>query len=170
MNKTWGEELWKRNNTKLSLEEEVDMIRGSLLAKLTMAYNCLTDSAPNTFRIENVPMQLVSTEELLANNFKEECLRMMLVNYSVVLIGMGKNDKVSLHNDPILSKNAKVQEFYETKKAEIKYLKMLRDKVYSHYDPDIEDLLVAMPLQFIKELILFVTEIIGIENPRIRPK
>ena len=170
MSKTWNEELWKHNNDKISLEEEIDMIRGSLLAKLTMAYNFLVDNAPNTFRIENSPIQLISAEELLDNNFKEECLRMMLINYSVVLIGTGKNDKVSLYNDPILSKVPKVQEFYEKHKDQIKYLKMLRDKIYSHVDPDLQDLLISMPLDFIKELILFVTEAIGIEKPKIRPK
>jgi len=47
---------------------------------------------------------------------------------------------------------------------------MLRDKIYSHVDPDLTGLLISMPLDFIKELILFTTEAIGIEKPKIRPK
>jgi len=68
----------------------------------------------------------------------------------VVLIGNGRNDKVSLYNDFVLSKVTKVKEFYENRKEQIKHLKMLRDKIYSHVDSDLSDLLISMPLDFIK--------------------
>ncbi|MCL2555409.1 MAG: hypothetical protein FWE03_00120 [Firmicutes bacterium] len=170
ISRTWSEELWRRNSEKGTLEEEVDMIRGSLLAKTTMAYNFLVDNMQNTLRIENSPIHLISGEELIENNFKEECLRMMLINYSVVLIGMGRNDKVSLYNDPAFKDKPEVVEFYAKNKENIKQLKMLRDKIYSHVDPNLPTLLIMMPLEFIKELILFVTKTIGIERPKIRPR
>ena len=117
-----------------------------------------------------MPKSLISIDELLVNNLKEECLRMMLVNYSLVLIGMGKNDKISIYNDPVLSADPGVKEFFEKQKDQIVQLKRLRDKFYSHVDPNPWDSLIFMPLDFIKKLILFATKAIGIENPKVKPK
>jgi len=170
MSRTWKEELWKKQNAPFDLEKEVDAIRGSLLAKLTMAYNFLVDNSQKTFMIENAPIHMVSPDDLIFNNFNEECLRMLLVNYSVVLIGMGRNDKVSIYNDPAFKDRTEVKEFYEKWKGDIKMLKLLRDKIYSHIDPNIHELMFSMPLNFIKELILFVTKAMGIDIDCVRHK
>lgn len=167
MNKTWWEQIQKYSEKEIG----IDVLRGQALAKLTIAYNSLFDNTLATIAIQAAPVESIKIEKLVYNDFMNECFRMMLFNYSVALIGMGKNDKISLYNDKILKNSPKVQEFYKNKKNEIKELEKVRNKIYSHLDPKaFDELSIIISFDFFKDLINFTTDVMGIKNPKIKPK
>ena len=66
---------------------------------------------------------------------KSNAYNMMLINYLHALVGKDKKlDKNSMHFNKIESKANEITTFYRQHKGLLKRLKILRDKVFAHFD------------------------------------
>jgi len=157
------------NISKEQFDNEV--VYGSSLAQITLAYNFLLDLEHKRTFLENQPQDKVSCEELILHELNATAFRMLVINYTVALIGKGKYDKTSIHNDPKYNQDSRLKDFYSKRKSDITYLKDMRNKIYAHIDLDApESIDLERVYKLVKDAIILVTDVIGIENPKIKPR
>lgn len=127
------------------------IIQGALINKVEMAYQLFKKKQEEYTIIAN-------TEEFLLSDVKKESYRMLIINYLIVLLGDGKNDKISLFNSKNEFIRNKTQKFIKDRKVEFDNLKKVRNKVYAHFDEDYEKSTTAISGEFIISCINFITE------------
>jgi len=168
VNENWSEYFKKRGKSVL-IDNEV--IYGSLLFTTTTAYNHLQDLERRRALLESQQLSNESASSVLTHAVHSDAYRAYVVNHTIALVGMGKNDRTSIYWDEKYNKDPRLKNFYDTRKSDIEYLKGLRNKVYAHADLDIpESIDLSRVYKLVKDILILVPDILGIQNPKIKPK
>jgi len=168
MKETWLDHLKEREESWLPDNE---VVYGSLLLSITTAYNYLLDLENQRTQIENLPRSKETENIFISTSIHAEVYRAYVVNMTKAIIGMGKYDTASIFFDKKYNKNIKLKNFYETRKTDIRYLSGIRNEVYSHRGVNVPKIIdVNRIYKLVKDVLILLPEVLGIENPKIKPR
>ena len=115
----------KKLDFNIPVNTEITQV--ALLSKIVFAYNLLFDLRGTT---------TFDFMEHLKRDTMSESYRMLIINYLVAITGKGKHDTNSIfYNRPDAKKN-KVDNFYTKHDKLLDRLRVIRNKIYAHFDND----------------------------------
>ena len=138
---------------KMTLKET----QKAIYCRLEYAYMALSDII--NIYVEYKNENKTQTIEYMKIEAYRESLQMYLVNYIVALLGRDRHDKISLYKD--IQNKPKINTFYNSNK-EMNQMVTLRNKVYSHVDPDIYEASekINLTYNFFKKCLGFIKELL----------
>lgn len=140
----------------------------ALYNKLRMGYNlCIEHPTLTCTPIHFLVMSENDRKKYLIQDTKNESYRMLVINYSVSLIGNKKNDKYSLYFYPPTGKQGEVNKFIEDNQDIINKLYKARNKAYAHFDVDFENQTEKIEYFEIKKIIDFIGTVLPVTQEKI---
>lgn len=140
-----------------NLELSVYQSQVMLLNKVNLAFEEYMELIINVPEIEMIfTHSREDVKKHLVADVKSESLKMLIVNYSMALLGRGRNDKVSVFNNQLKIEDEQSRLFCCKYIKELDELKIIRNKIYAHHDLDWHNHCKGITNEFISQCIQFV--------------